>query len=232
MKTLKRATGIILALTILISAFSLSVLQASAAAAYTVSLSVKTEYLWNEYSYVSAQFYPFDVVKSNELECVLIVKNESKKVIAASYRQIVTASSIDFYLYENLGKYYVSVQAKYKGVTVTSNEVVLNIVDKNELDELTYEAYDVRENRVTPESWEALQTALANAEKLLDKTGVTQKELDAAYDALSAALDNLEPKYTGFNAFIIKIVDWYGTFLYNYFPGLYYILYGESSIFI
>ncbi len=61
-------------------------------------------------------------------------------------------------------------------------------VDKTELEEETKEAESLNENDYTPESWEALEEALAQAEEVLNDPDATQEEINQALKDLEDAI--------------------------------------------
>lgn len=66
------------------------------------------------------------------------------------------------------------------------------VVDKTELEKTVLEALGLTEGNYTPETWAALQEALAAYRAVLVDLTATQAEVDAATDALRAAIEALE----------------------------------------
>ncbi len=70
-------------------------------------------------------------------------------------------------------------------------ELKLDVLDKEPLEKLCEEARAIAKDGYTEESYTALQTAIAEAEDVLEN-GKTQKALDDAAEALQKAIDGLE----------------------------------------
>lgn len=78
--------------------------------------------------------------------------------------------------------------------TVTGGEITEAPVatDKTELEKAVLSAEGLNEDDYTAESWAALEEALSKAKEVLDDPAATQEEIDAAAEALLAAIDALE----------------------------------------
>ena len=113
------------------------------------------------------------------------------------------------------------------GATYTSDAIIAAVkealgsaapaaVDKTGLQAKVDEAKALTEADYTAESWAALQTALKNAQDVLDKTDATQDEVDAQLTALTAAVDALvkaaapdpDPEPTGEYTYLYAALDW------------------------
>ncbi len=113
------------------------------------------------------------------------------------------------------------------GATYTSDAIIAAVkealgsaapaaVDKTGLQAKVDEAKALTEADYTAESWAALQTALKNAQDVLDKTDATQDEVDAQLTALTAAVDALvkaaapdpDPEPAGEYTYLYAALDW------------------------
>lgn len=74
----------------------------------------------------------------------------------------------------------------------SSQMIVLEVGNKAELSELVESAQALREDDYTAETWDTLEAALTNAQKVLDEFAPSQDAIDTAADELQDALDNLK----------------------------------------
>ena len=66
------------------------------------------------------------------------------------------------------------------------------IPDKTLLEDLINKANGLNSENYTAATWEAMQSALANAQAVFDNPNVTQNEVDSAKDVLAQAINNLQ----------------------------------------
>ncbi len=107
--------------------------------------------------------------------------------------------------YETTADGYMPPEADYKYDTVTVT--VVEKLDKSALNELIGQADKLKSSSYTAETWQALATALKNAKNVVS-SATTQKELNAAADALRNVIGSLQ-KVTDYTALAkqIKIAE-------------------------
>jgi hypothetical protein len=97
---------------------------------------------------------------------------------------------------------------KYDTATVT----VKTPVDFSALESKITGAKDIPSGAYTTGTWNALQSAIAAAEELLDEGNATQDEVNAALTALETAVDNLSEKATPAHLMVLEgIVNSYNS---------------------
>ncbi len=103
-----------------------------------------------------------------------------------SYRRTVTDIDVTDTSY-TMTTYYADDMSVLDTFTInkTDHSALKDLVDETESKNLNASDY-------TEESWNALQTALANAKSLLANTDASQNELDDAYNVLKSAIDGLK----------------------------------------
>ncbi|WP_168735506.1 S-layer homology domain-containing protein [Cohnella fermenti] len=90
-----------------------------------------------------------------------------------------------------VGEYTIEAMATNNGHTATKTKD-LTVVDKSGLQASVTEASGLLEEDYAPDSWTALQNALRAAQDVWENKDATQDEIDAARDAVRAAIEDLE----------------------------------------
>lgn len=103
-----------------------------------------------------------------------------------SYRRTVTDINVTDTSY-TMTTYYADDMSVLDTFTInkTDHSALKDLVDETESKNLNARDY-------TEDSWNALQTALANAKSVLENQNASQSELDDAYNALKSAIDGLK----------------------------------------
>jgi hypothetical protein len=145
----------------------------------------------------------------SEVSYHIIVDQMSGGIVSVDKKTAKSGESVRLVVTPNEGYQLKEESLKVNGVIIEGDSFIMPeanviitaefeeismVVDKTQLEALVNESMGKREEDYTPESWSVFQTALDNAQRVLEKQDVTQDEVDDAKNLLQAALDGLKLK--------------------------------------